>query len=158
MQPSVSIIQKNGVGITKRIIFYVPTTGPDSINRRIRKCKTMPGSKSYYPFMDVGEPGVIEIRERSCHQCPGCRTLTNVGDCVNMSIVGPIERVELAPEAESTARVTRHALQESGKTLASSLIAGSVVVVEVHNWCGHKGVEHNSGGHVCARNGPTYCR
>ena len=30
VQPSVSIVDKKGVGITKRVIFFVPTKGPDS--------------------------------------------------------------------------------------------------------------------------------
>ena len=93
----------------------------------------MDGSKSYYPFIDVGERGVIEIRMKSCHQCPGCMDLTNFAACVNGEIVGPIERVQLTVESEATNRVTRHALQEAGKALTTGLSAGTLEVVELTN-------------------------
>ena len=91
----------------------------------------MDRSKSYYQFIDVGERGVIEIRRRSCHQCPGCMDLTNFAACVCGEIVGPIERVQLTVESEATNRVTRHALQEAGKALTTGLSAGTLVVIEL---------------------------
>ena len=130
---AVSIVVKKGVGITKLIILFVPTKGPDSINRRIRKCKTLAGSKSYYQFIDIGRPGVIAIRERSCHQCSGCMSLTDFDSCVNMAIVGPVVSQPLSLEAEATARVTRSWLQNEGRRLSSGAAVGSLVVVELTN-------------------------
>ena len=117
----------------KRYIFYIPTKGPDSINRRIRKCKTLHGSKAYYQFTDIGDPDRIEIRLQSCHHCLGCRKLTDRGACGNREVCGGVERVVLTSESVAEARVTRHALQTAGQCLASGMAVGSLVVVELTN-------------------------
>ena len=40
-KPYEDIFAKKGQGILKRVVFYVPATGPGSINRNIKSCKTL---------------------------------------------------------------------------------------------------------------------
>ena len=117
-KPYEDIFAKKGQGILKRVVFYVPATGPGSINRNIKSCKTLKGSKPYRQFTDVGIPGVVDIRLGGCHECEGCRSLVARSACVNTDNCGPVERVELEPESVSERRMTRHALQQLGAELS----------------------------------------
>lgn len=130
-KPSKTIIQKKGIGITKRVVFFVPASGPGSIDRSTLKCKTLKGSKAYRQFTDVGQPGVLDIRLLSCHECPGCRSLVARSACVNHDICGPIERVELEREAVSESRMTRHALHSLGVSLSEAAEENDVIAVEL---------------------------
>ena len=131
VQPSRSILAKKGVGITKRFIFFVPVSGPGSVNRRIRKGNTVQGSKQYHQFVDVGEPGVLEMRLRSCHQCPGCNNLTALANCANAEVCGVTERVEIREQISAGARQTRSALQDQGERLSAGVTLGQVIAVEL---------------------------
>jgi len=132
-KPSKTIIQKKGIGITKRVVYFVPASGPGSIDRHIMKCKTPKGSNAYYQFTDVGQPGVVDIRLLSYrgHECPGCRSLVARSACVNHDICGPVARVELKREAVSERRMTRHALQFLGVSLSEALEENVVFAVEL---------------------------
>jgi hypothetical protein len=127
----IDILAKKCEGILKRVIFFVPSSGPGSINRNIKKCKTLKGSKPYRQFTDVGEPGVIDIRLASCHECVGCRGFSARTACANIDVCGPVERVSLEPEAVSERRLTRHALQERGVSLCEEIEEGALVAVEL---------------------------
>lgn len=48
-----------------------------------------------------------------------------------MEICGPVERVELEPEAVSERRLTRHALQERGVALCEEIEEGMLIAVEL---------------------------
>jgi hypothetical protein len=132
-KPYVDILSKKCVGIFKRVVFFVPSSGLGSIDRNIKKCKTLKGSKPYRQFTDVGVPGVVDIRLASCHECIGCRGLCARAACANMDMCGPVERVALEPEAVSERRLTRHALQERGVSLCEEIEEGSLVAVELTN-------------------------
>ena len=130
-KPYEDIFAKKGQGILKRVVFYVPATGPGSINRNIKSCKTLKGSKPYRQFTDVGIPGVVDIRLGGCHECEGCRSLVARFACVNTDNCGPVERVELEPESVSERRMTRHALQQLGAELAEIISEDDVIAVEL---------------------------
>jgi hypothetical protein len=130
-KPSKTIIQKKGIGITKRVVYFVPSSGPGSIDRHIMKCKTPKGSNAYYQFTDVGQPGVVDIRLLSYHECPGCRSLVARSACVNHDICGPVERVELKREAVSERRLTCHALQFLRVSLSGALEENDVFAMEL---------------------------
>lgn len=130
-KPYEDIFAKKGLGILKRVVFYVPATGPGSIDRNIKSCKTLKGSKPYRQFTDVGIPGVLDIRLGSCHECAGCRSLVARSACVITNICGPVERVELEPESVSERRMTRHALQQLGTALAETISEDDVIAVEL---------------------------
>ncbi len=57
-KPYEDTFANKGQEILKRVVFYVPATGPGSIDRNIKSCKTLKGSKPYRQFTDVGIPGV----------------------------------------------------------------------------------------------------
>jgi len=82
-------------------------------------------------FTDVGIPGVFEIRHGSCHECAGCRSPIARSACVYTDICGPVERVQLEPESVSERRMTRHALQQLGATLAESISEDDITAVEL---------------------------
>ena len=131
VKPYDNIFEKKGLGILKRVVFYVPATGPGSIDRNIKSCKTLKGSKPYRQFTDVGVPGVLDIRLGSCHECAGCRTLVARSACINTDVCGPVERVQLEPESVSERRMTRHALQQLGAALAETISEDNVIAVEL---------------------------
>ena len=87
-----SIFSKNGIGTLRRFIEFVPAFGEGSVHRPVRGCKTLAGSKPYRQFIDVGsDDGTeIEIRLRSCHECPGCISLSDFKSCKNMEKLGMI--------------------------------------------------------------------
>ena len=130
-KPYVNILAKKGVGILKRVVVFVPSSGPGSIDRNILKFKTLKGSKPYRQFTYVGVPGVVDIRLASCHECTGCRVLSARAACVNVDICGPVERVALEPEAVSERRLTRHALEERGVSLCEEIDEGALVAVKL---------------------------
>jgi hypothetical protein len=130
-KPYVDILRKKCVGILKRIAVFVPSSGPGSINRNRKKCKTLKGSKPYRQFTDIGVPGVVDIRLASCHECSGCRKLSSRAACANVEMCGPVERVELEPEAVSERRLTRHALKERGVILCDEVEEGMLIAVEL---------------------------
>ena len=88
------LIKKGGVGIYRRFIYWVPASGPGSINRNIQHCKTLHSSlggiKSLHHLCDIGQPGKLRVRVGSCHRCPGCQQ-GNFAACENASFVGPTE-------------------------------------------------------------------
>ena len=128
-QPTKSIIAKKGIGITRRFIFFVPATGPEAVNRNaLRKCKTLEGSAPLRQFTDVGRPGVIQIRLRSCHQqC--CIGLDTTG-CVSENICGSSSLVTLSPLSEPEKAYGKHAICQMGAEKAESAIEGDLLLVE----------------------------
>ncbi len=113
------------------MVFYVPATGPGSIDRNLKFGKTLKGSKLYRQFTDVGISGVVDIRLESCHECAGCRSLVARSACVNTDYCGPVERIELEPESVSERCMTRQALQQLGAELAETISEGDVIAVEL---------------------------
>ena len=62
-----------GKSTFKRVYFFVPAAGEGSINRRVTSAKTVPGTKKLHQVVDVGERGLLNVREGSCHQCGSCK-------------------------------------------------------------------------------------
>ena len=73
----------------------------------------------------------IEIRLRSCHECPGCISLSDFKSCKNIEVCGPVERIRLLPLAQLQPMQTRSALQNAGKELCKRLKLGDIVSIEV---------------------------
>jgi len=70
--PQTPLHKKNMRGIYRREYWYIPAVGPDSVNRRIKHCDTLDGSNSMHQFEDIGRPGFLQVRQRSCHRCVSC--------------------------------------------------------------------------------------
>ena len=45
-----TIFEKKGRGIYRRVFHYVPSSGPGSINRRIKTAETLEGSSKLHIF------------------------------------------------------------------------------------------------------------
>ena len=87
--------------------------------------------QQYDQLVDVGEPGVLEMRLRSCHQCQGCNNLTALDNCANAEVCGVIERVEILEQVSAEARQTRSALQDQGERMSAGVMLGQVIAVEL---------------------------
>ena len=72
--PQKALHEKKMKGIYCREYWYIPAVGPDAVNRRIKQCDTLDGSNPLHQFEDIGRPGYLQVRERSCHRCPSCWT------------------------------------------------------------------------------------
>lgn len=66
--------EKKMRGVYRREYWYIPSVGPLAVNRRTKHCDTLDGSNSLHQFEDIGRPGFLQVRERSCHRCPSCWT------------------------------------------------------------------------------------
>ena len=128
------LIKKGGVGIYRRFIYWVPASGPGSINRNIQHCKTLSSSlggiKSLHHLCDIGQPGKLRVRVGSCHRCPGCQQ-GNFAACENVSFVGPTEVIQLHPEGRASVRLSRNALNELGVRLAGEVKPKEIIAVEL---------------------------
>ena len=82
--PTKSIYQKRGKGIWRRFIHWVPS---DSISRDILYAEySLKLSDPYRQITDVGEPGEVRCRHRSCHQCQVDDSSAVVGDCMHLDV------------------------------------------------------------------------
>ena len=127
-------IKKGGIGIYRRVIHWVPASGPGSINRNIQHCDTLKSSlggiKSLHHMCDVGEPGKLRVRIGSCHRCPGCER-GDYAACENVSLIGEPVVIDLHPKGVRSVRLTRNALSELGAKLAAEVKVGEVIAVEL---------------------------
>lgn len=144
---------KKGRGIYRRKFIYIPAHGTGSVNHRQDDCQKMDdSSKAHQVRTSVGsdmssdDVGVLEVRERSCHQCDECWKVD--GDwskCEHAKIVGASRFEYLRPPIQHTRRVTRaHTeLQTEGRELANTAEVGDFVAVEIDDsemdedmpWC-----------------------
>ena len=63
---------EKGAGVHRRVFHCLPAHGEGSVNRNIRGCETLNGMKKLHQLIDVGQPGRLRVRTRSCHSCDGC--------------------------------------------------------------------------------------
>lgn len=128
-------IKRGGVGVYRRFIYWVPTSGSGSIDRNFQKCKTLStkelgGIKSLHQLVDVGVPGQLRVRQCSCHSCPNCQA-SHFDRCVNIELLGPVELIQLQLEHGRSVRLTRDALSDLGKSLAREVQRGEIIGIEL---------------------------
>ena len=117
--------------IYRRHFFHVPAAGPQGIKRTYAVCE-LKGSARLHSFVDVGQPGRIMIRERSCHQCPNCWAGHDSSGCMDEARFGRAQNVPIArPKApeSSIARVLRDAGGLTPDEMAPQLNDGMMVSV-----------------------------
>ena len=131
-----------------RFAFFVPNHGPDAVRRPVLGCHTLEGSKPLRQFVDCkSDSAQILTRLHSCHECEGCRTLSDYRieldedgnasipantTCKNMEICGPVEAYQLLlPSASVIQPLTRSYLANKGKALGLQVKVGDVIVVEL---------------------------
>ena len=135
-------------GVTRRFAFFVPNHGPGAVRRPVLGCHTLEGSKPLRQFVDCkSDSGVILTRLHSCHDCEGCRTLSDYRieldddgnatipantTCKNMEICGPVEAYPLLlPSASIIPPLTHSYLANKGKALGLQVKVGDVTVIVV---------------------------
>jgi hypothetical protein len=132
-QPEKSLLQKKMRGIYRREIWYIPTKGPGSVNRRVQQCDTLDGSNSLHQFEDIGIEGFLRVRARSCHRCSKCWDgHSEFCTCPEMQPY-PATLVELKPLSAPTRALTRSQLSIEGISMAATVQPGDFICVEVDN-------------------------
>ena len=119
------------VGIYKREIWYIPASGEGSVNRRIKHCDTLDGSSKLHQFEDIGVPGFVRVRERSCHRCEQCWLgQSEHCSCPDMQHY-PSRLEELRPLTVPERAVTRSQLTEEGIEMGSKVVEDDFICIEV---------------------------
>ena len=122
------IFAKKLEGTLRRFVFFVPSSGPESANRRIRKCAALEGSKPARQFTDTGVPGKLQIRHRPCH-LPCCMAL-DTRACVVKGQCGESQIVSLSPLSAPDVHYGRNALCLEGVAIGEASHDGDVLAVE----------------------------
>ena len=125
--------KRKGVGIYRREIHWVPNKGADSINRRIPGCNRLGdvGIKKLHFVEDIGRPGFVGIRERSCHQCLGACAAGKFEDCKHNARCGHYRVLELSPKTAIRAAVsTRNTRENLALDFAGQCKAGDFFITD----------------------------
>ena len=120
-------------GMYRRIIWFIPTKGPGSAIRRVKHCNTLAGSNIMHQFEDIGRPGYLRVRDRSCHRCGQCWGGRS-HECSEPGMEQfPAVIVELDPYTppERPLVLTRSALSAEGIALANTVEPGEFLAVEI---------------------------
>ena len=121
----------------RRTCFNVPTTGPMAISRTYAEVK-LEGSACMHSFVDMGQPGVIRWRERSCHT-KGCSNCFNgqasaSGCLADSERYGPTEAVRLSYPAKpesSLSRVLKSMESKSVNDMLREAAVGEIVCISL---------------------------
>ena len=130
LRPNVPLIAKKMVGIWRRIFWFIPTKGLESVSRRLPTVQSLVGSAALHQFEDIGVPGFLRVRARSCHQCPNCWDGKPEG-CENVDMVGAPSMIELRTCSDPDPPLTRSSLASHGIQLSADLEEGDFITVEV---------------------------
>ena len=129
--PKQNLYEKKGKGVYKRVFFYIPITGEDSVNRRNNiQCKTFTGIKSLHQFIDIGKRGKIAVRTGSCLTCDFCK-VHDYFRCTNTSHVDQLEERDVQLQTPSHAPITRAQLRKKAVDIADTGLPGDFVAAEV---------------------------
>eukprot|EP00964_Phaeocystis_antarctica_P081213 scaffold50788_cov68-Phaeocystis_antarctica.AAC.3 len=119
--------------IYRRSFVLVPTAGPQSVNRTYSECK-LEGSSRWHSFVDVGEPGRVLVRTRSCHQCDNCFAGCVSSMCYDQMRFGVAKNVPIArpKKAESSlSRMLKSAGERTPEEMAPDLMPGMMLCIAV---------------------------
>ena len=120
---------KKGAGVYRRVFHYVPSHGDGAVDRNIRGCATLNGIKKIHQMLDIGEPGKLMIRTRSCH-CDSCWN-GRYGECANKERCGDPWTVCLQPKAHRRLAETPVEIAEVGLKISREAQKDAVVCVMV---------------------------
>ena len=82
-------------------------------------------------FEDIGRPGYLRVRDRSCHRCESCWAGRS-HECTEPSMQHfPAELVELDPYTPPERPVTRSALTSEGIALSQTVQPDDFIAVEI---------------------------
>ena len=104
-----------------------------AISRRLANVQTLSGSHSHHQFLDIGVPGRILWRERSCHICPGCMKcdpeLIRTA-CQFNERCGQAEYVNLEVLGKSSTVLTRSRAASRALQLSQAAAVGDFLAIE----------------------------
>ena len=106
-------------------------TGAGSVNRWIKHCDSLDGSSKVHQSGDIGVPGFLRVRERSCHRCPDCWAGKAEYCCCMDMVDYPSELVELKALTTPERALTRSRLSEEGVEMGRAAEIGDRVCVGV---------------------------
>lgn len=125
--------------IYRRVFYHVPPDGPLGVKRKVINVK-LEGSARQHSFVCTGglahhEPGCIQWRERSCHQCEPCwRGDPSPAGCPAASCTGPssLERLHVTSDpTTSLGRALKSGIAVPLKTMLEQLEEGSMQCARV---------------------------
>ena len=130
--PKKDIYMKKGVGIFRRIFHFIPISGPLSISRKIQKCETVKGTKTFHELRNVGQEGFLEAKLASCFNCAKCiQGIQN--ECENVERTGIAKIVQVRPVQAATRMMTRNVLKQQALHTANSCSFGDFIAFELFN-------------------------
>ena len=100
------------------------------MDRNIRGCETLVGIKKLHQMLDIGHPGKLLVRTRSCHASEQCWKGDH-SECKNNERCGKPWVVILKPKAYVSLRETPERAGEFGIKLGGDAKKGDIVCVEV---------------------------
>lgn len=125
--------KRKGVGIYRREFHWIPNKGPAAINRRISGCNRLGdvGIKKLHFFEDIGRPGFVGVRERSCHQCLGACAVGKFSGCQYNERCGHYRILELSPKTAIRAVSTRLTRENGALDFAGRCTEGAFFVTDI---------------------------
>ena len=129
MQPKRSLYDKKGVGVFKRVFFFM---GAKDVKHNLAECSSVPGSSKFHEFRDIGREGFLNCRVLSCHRCIHCQNL-RPQDCLNLHRTGDqlLRQVTLKSGGAVVVPLLRSSVGISGKANAALVKIGAIFSVEL---------------------------
>ena len=136
--PLLTRLKAGHVGaLYRRTCFNVPTTGPMAVVRTYADVK-LAGSARMHSFVDIGKPGMIRWRERSCHRkgCDNCwqgeASAGCTSDAKERCGASAIQHLAFPAKPESSlARTLKSMASKSVNDMLSDASAGQMVCVSI---------------------------
>eukprot|EP00466_Bigelowiella_natans_P008826 jgi/Bigna1/77508/fgenesh1_pg.48_\ len=104
---------KKGAGVHRRVFHWMPACGNGAADRNIRGCETLVGVKKLHQVLDIGCPGKLLVRTRSCRASEKCWKGDH-SECKNNDRCGKPWIVTLKPKAHVSLRATPQRAGELG--------------------------------------------
>ena len=151
-KPSKDLFEKSkgGRGIYSRVFYYIPAHGEGSVNHWQDVYEKLDGSSKLHQVRttasSTAEVGILETRQRSCHQCESCWQPEGCWlSCEKKEVVGEPNHVELSAPVRLGRRVLRShkELKDRGKLISVGIKKDMYVCLEIDDskmdedmpWC-----------------------
>ena len=129
MQPKRTLYEKKGVGVYKRVFFFV---GPKDVKHNLTECDGVAGSSTFHEFTDIGREGFLKCRVMSCHRCINCQDF-HPELCLNLHRTGPqlLRAVKFKSGGRVDVPLTRSSVAVNGRVQAEKIVIGTIFSVEL---------------------------
>jgi len=129
MQPKRSLDTKKGVGVYKRVFFFM---GAKYVKHSLAEVNSVPGSSKCHEFRDIGREGFLKCRVLSCHRCIHCQNL-RPQDCINVHRTGEqlLKQVTFKSGGAVEVPLLRSSVGINGRANAAAVKVGTLFSVEL---------------------------